>query len=238
MQGQPRPSSRIATYHNAKSQLLGNQAGQVPPAWRDQKPNIKEQGSKILLSRLPPDVGEVEVEELFRKTVGPLTEAFLIYNSQGRSKGMAVVSFQRSGDAAVARAKYDGKFIDGRRPIKIEIVVDSNNAVVKPPPAQKQPSLLSRLGGMVATNTAHAIPAQNHTPNGNPAATSFLYTHAFSCSPRKLPAPRAARSAPVAVVPRRRYQKGPRRLKKTLDQLNREMEEYRAGMDTRTLNGE
>lgn len=55
------------------------------------------------------------LQELFRKTVGPLKEVFLIYNSQGRSKGMAVVAFQRSGDAAVARAKYDGKFIDGRK---------------------------------------------------------------------------------------------------------------------------
>jgi THO complex subunit 4 len=46
--------------------------------------------------------------------VGPLRDAFLIYNSQGKSKGMAVVTFQRSGDAAVARAKYDGKIVDGR----------------------------------------------------------------------------------------------------------------------------
>lgn len=37
-----------------------------------------------------------------------------MYNSQGKSKGMAVVWFQRPGDAAVARAKYDGKIVDGR----------------------------------------------------------------------------------------------------------------------------
>lgn len=54
-------STRIANYHSSKRHLLGNQAGQVPPAWRDQKQ--KEQGSKILLSRLPPDVGELEIEE-------------------------------------------------------------------------------------------------------------------------------------------------------------------------------
>lgn len=53
-------TARIANYHSSKRQLLGNQAGQVPPAWRDQK--HKDQGSKILLSRLPPDVGELEVE--------------------------------------------------------------------------------------------------------------------------------------------------------------------------------
>ena len=37
-----------------------------------------------------------------------------MYNSQGKSKGMAVVWFQRPGDALVARAKYDGKIVDGR----------------------------------------------------------------------------------------------------------------------------
>ena len=46
--------------------------------------------------------------------MGPLRDAFLIYNSQAKSKGMAVVTFQRAGDAAVAKAKYDGKIVDGR----------------------------------------------------------------------------------------------------------------------------
>lgn len=46
--------------------------------------------------------------------MGPLKESFLIYNSQGKSKGMAVVTFQQPGDAAVARTKYDGKIVDGR----------------------------------------------------------------------------------------------------------------------------
>ena len=46
--------------------------------------------------------------------MGPLKESFVIYNSQGHSKGMAVVSFQRARDAEVACAKYDGKIVDGR----------------------------------------------------------------------------------------------------------------------------
>lgn len=56
----PSKPARIHTYHNQKRNLLGPRAAQVPPAWRDQNP--KDQGSKILLSRLPPDVGETEVE--------------------------------------------------------------------------------------------------------------------------------------------------------------------------------
>jgi THO complex subunit 4 len=88
---------------------------------------------------------------------------------------MALVAFQRSGDAAVARAKYDGKFIDGRecplvrtepprhfrpgRPIKIEVVVDT----ASPAPAPTQPSLLGRLGGA----NLSVLP-RDHAPNGAP----------------------------------------------------------------------
>jgi hypothetical protein len=53
-------------------------------------------------------------QELFKKTVGPLREAFMVYNSQGRSKGMAIVMFQRAEDAAVAQKKYHGKIVDAR----------------------------------------------------------------------------------------------------------------------------
>jgi hypothetical protein len=53
-------------------------------------------------------------QELFKKTVGPLREVFMVYNSQGKSKGMAIVMFQRPADAAVAQKKYHGKIVDAR----------------------------------------------------------------------------------------------------------------------------
>jgi THO complex subunit 4 len=62
MSTRDRPQARITSYHGVKRNLLGNQAGNVPPAWRDSKDKQKERGSKILLSRLPVDVGETEVE--------------------------------------------------------------------------------------------------------------------------------------------------------------------------------
>ena len=43
-----------------------------------------------------------------------MKESFLVHNSQGKSKGMAVVSFMRAGDAVIARTKYNGKIVDGR----------------------------------------------------------------------------------------------------------------------------
>lgn len=93
MQSNSRLPSRIANYHSPKRLLLGNQAGQVPPAWRDQKQ--KDQGSKILLSRLPPDVGELEVEEscvLFTSLPPSQTRALNRNSFEGQS-GLSKRSF-------------------------------------------------------------------------------------------------------------------------------------------------
>lgn len=71
--------ARLNSYHGPKRQLLGNPAGHVPPAWRNANvpaglphnanvasgsgtKKVVEVGSKILLSNLPMDVGENEVE--------------------------------------------------------------------------------------------------------------------------------------------------------------------------------
>lgn len=85
---------------------------------------------------------------------------------------MAVVTFQRAGDAAVARAKYDGKIVDGReffvlvlcfgamvltrwigRPLKIEIVYDGGPPAGAGAVLSGQPSLLDRIG-QIAGNPA------------------------------------------------------------------------------------
>ncbi|KAF9023654.1 hypothetical protein BDZ89DRAFT_989743 [Hymenopellis radicata] len=236
--------ARYNTFHGPKQQLLGNQAGHVAPAWRantsgangvagssGKAKQITNPGSKILLSRLPVDVPEKEVDELFKKTVGPLKESFLIYNSQGKSKGMAIVSFQHTEHAAVAKAKYDGKYIDGRRPIKIEIVTED---VTPPVKATGQLSLFERIA---PANGAATPPTGPRATGGKSAPT--LGNHAL---PRQVAAAasiagQTGTNTPVPVAPRRRYKKGPKRLKKaqigpaSLEQLDQEMEDYRASAD-------
>ncbi|KAI0760125.1 hypothetical protein C8Q74DRAFT_203652 [Fomes fomentarius] len=235
---------RLNTYHSQKQRMLGNP--HPAPAWR---PNARtasssnsEVGSKILLSRLPADVVENEVEVLFSRTVGPVKEVLLVYNSQGKSRGMAIVSFSRPGDATVARAKYNGKIVDGRRPIKIEIVADDNDDARKPPAPTPSavPSLLNRIS---PPTPAQAAAAARAAPPVN--------------GQKKAPAPASNAPIPPTKV-RLRTKKGPRRLNKqrgqqqanqqqqqgqkqqnakqtkpkpkskTREELDREMEEYRA----------
>ncbi|KAF9233358.1 hypothetical protein BU15DRAFT_66665 [Melanogaster broomeanus] len=93
---------------------------------------------KIIVSNLPIDVNEVQVKELFHSTVGPLRDVTLHYDSAGRSKGVAAVHFQRKGDGTKAYQQYNNRLIDGKRPMKIEIVVDP----ARPAPPQ---SLASRV---------------------------------------------------------------------------------------------
>ncbi|KAF9010157.1 hypothetical protein BDQ17DRAFT_1234813 [Cyathus striatus] len=214
--------ARHNSINGAKRQLLGHPGGNPSPAWRPHNiPNghpvhqlpgqpasvfkgknvsSVEQGSKIFLSRLPVDVGEKEVEELFKKTVGPVKESFLLYNSQGRSKGMAIVQFQRASDATAARAKYNGKIVDGRTPIKIEIIYDGAPVTVAPnaSPAP-QPSLLSRLGLQKPPTPS---PRAGHTKAAQQAAGAPVYF------------PPASAAVPIDPPRRQRLKKGAKRVNK------------------------
>jgi len=225
---------RVNAYHGTKQQLLGAKVGQAAPAWRGNQATINgkraagpvnglEKGSKILLSKLPMDVSENEVQQLFEKTVGPVRECFVVYNSQGKSKGMAVVQFHRTTDAVVARQKYNGKFVDGKRPITIEIVTEDEPRPRAPmAPAKPQvPSLLQRLGAQLAP----------------PVVAAAMKPPAKAKAAKKAAAPAATKPAarPVASNSKAklRTKKGPKRVKKaaaTVDELDKEMDEYRAAV--------
>ncbi|TFK22138.1 hypothetical protein FA15DRAFT_50592 [Coprinopsis marcescibilis] len=217
-------------HHRPKKQLVGHQ---VQPAWR---PNVAQAanraadqaGSKIFISRLPVDVTEQEVEELFKKTVGPVKESFLVYNSQGKSKGMAVVAFNRPGDAALARTKYDGKIVDGRRPIKIEIVTDGVTGAASPAVPQPTPSLMDRLGVQPQTKpipTGPSLVQRTQVPTRIPAQPRQFR------QPRHVVQPVSVAPAIPVARPRTRVKKGPKRLNKkqvTIEDLDQEMDNYRA----------
>jgi THO complex subunit 4 len=65
MQAQYHNSPKLCSnsHHNAKRQLLGNPAANIAPAWKlNAQAKEKREESKILLSKLPADVGDTEVE--------------------------------------------------------------------------------------------------------------------------------------------------------------------------------
>ncbi|KAG1748315.1 uncharacterized protein EDB91DRAFT_1235683 [Suillus paluster] len=140
---------------SAKAQVLGT-TGAHPATRAATTGAIKAAGTtpaqpadKIIVSNLPTDVNEVQIKDLFHSTVGPLRDVTLHYDSAGRSKGVAAVQFQRKGDGTKAYQQYNNRLIDGKRPMKIEIVVDPARPA---PPA----SLVSRVAP--APSAAAAAP--------------------------------------------------------------------------------
>lgn len=54
--------ARLNDYHGPKQRILGNKAGHAPPAWKGARAAAPDVESKILMSRLPMDILENEVE--------------------------------------------------------------------------------------------------------------------------------------------------------------------------------
>ncbi|KAJ3746790.1 hypothetical protein DFH05DRAFT_1486684 [Lentinula detonsa] len=139
-----RPRNRHSSGRNARAKVLGNTTATVTPAARQRIKATKvapaqpaaataqQPADKIIVSNLPQDVNEQQVKELFHTTVGPLRDVTLHYDSAGRSKGVAAVHFQRKGDGTKAFQQYNNRLIDGKRPMKIEIVVDPTRAAPGP----------------------------------------------------------------------------------------------------------
>jgi len=120
----------------ARAQVLGKpvatpvqRARATAPA-TDSSKAVSQGSEKIIVSNLPGDVNEAQIKDLFNQTVGALREITLHYDASGRSKGIATVTFQKKGDGAKAFQQYHNRLIDGKRPMKIEIVVDPS----RPPP--------------------------------------------------------------------------------------------------------
>jgi len=191
----------------------------------------REPGSKILISRLPPDVTLQEVSDLFNKTVGPTKEVMLFYNDKGLPKGMALVGFQRDSDAALAADKYDGRFVDNKRPLKVEVIVGKNvafppkKAFGKESPSQP-PHQMSLLERMQIAPVKGPGPSKNprHQAKKPPAVPVEVVTK-----------PKAEGVTKPKAVPtkRKKTKKGPARLTKkkvTVQDLDQEMDAYRAAV--------
>ncbi|GAA5827944.1 hypothetical protein JCM5353_007752 [Sporobolomyces roseus] len=89
-------------------------------------------GDKIIVSNLPDDVNEQQIKELFHTTVGTVRSVNLSYNAQGKSKGIATIQFHKAESATAAYQQYNKRLIDGKRPMKVEIIIDPSRAARTP----------------------------------------------------------------------------------------------------------
>ncbi|KAJ2915412.1 hypothetical protein MD484_g4975, partial [Candolleomyces efflorescens] len=131
---------------------------------------------------------------------------------------MAIVTFAKASDASSAKAKYHGKIIDGRRPLKIEFITDNSPSATTQPQQPQPLTLLQRLGEPVS-----------NWPGASTSATP----------PTKAASKKTFTGKPALVAPtlaaqpsrRQRIKKGPKRLKKrepvTAAQLDQDMDAYR-----------
>ncbi|KAI0090444.1 hypothetical protein BDY19DRAFT_940204 [Irpex rosettiformis] len=155
----PRAGRRTSNRRGAaKSQVLGTSnspatRARVAPAAPAKAAVTAQPSEKIIVSNLPPDVNESQIRELFTQTVGPLRDVNLHFDSKGVSKGVAWVQFSRKGDGNKAYTQYNNRLIDGKRPMKIEIVVDPSrpaslaSRVAPPAAAAPAPEGAARTGG-------------------------------------------------------------------------------------------
>lgn len=98
--------------------------------------------TKIMVSNLPHDVEQGQLQEYFTSAVGVgrPKKILLQYGPNGRSLGSATIIFNRHDQAVKATASLNGVKIDNR-PIRVELLVSAANI---PTPA-RQPSLAERV---------------------------------------------------------------------------------------------
>ncbi|KAK7462921.1 RNA-binding RNA annealing protein [Stygiomarasmius scandens] len=165
IKSRPRTNRRRSAGRNARASVLGSGASGVTPRSKAAvKAGTKtvvatpaaptgaqsQIADKIMVSNLPQDVNEQQVKELFSQTVGPLREVTLHYDAAGRSKGVASVQFSRKGDGHKAFNQYNNRLIDGKRPMKIEIVMDPTKAPAPSLASRVAPATTAAAGGAPA----------------------------------------------------------------------------------------
>ncbi|KAL5118291.1 RNA-binding RNA annealing protein [Pleosporales sp. CAS-2024a] len=130
----PAPSGPVGGV--AKSTKPTKQAKAAPSAV------IPEISGKILVSGLPHDVDQNQLQDYFATAVGVgrPKKVLLQYGPTGRSLGSATIIFNKHEQAVKATSALNGVKIDGR-PVRVEMLVSAANL----PAAVAQPSLADRV---------------------------------------------------------------------------------------------
>lgn len=165
--------------------------------------------TKIIVSNLPRDVDEKQIQDYFSQSVGPVKKVFLQYGPTGASQGRATIIFSKPGGANKALEVNNGVLVEGK-PMRIEIVVDASRATTHD---TKTKTLSERISApkSAAAQPKSAGPKKDKVTE-KPAAGSAV---------------RGVKTARGRGAKRGRNAGRPKR--KTADQLDAEMTDYFTG---------
>ncbi|BGP38282.1 RNA-binding RNA annealing protein [Rhodotorula kratochvilovae] len=171
-------------------------------------------GDKIIVSNLPTDVDERQIKELFATTVGPVRSVSLSFNAQGQSKGIATVLFKQAEHATSAYTQYNKRLIDGKKALRVEVIVDPSRAAAAQP-------LTARLGAAPPVNSRAAQSATVSAAGGSATQRGL----GAGAGGRRGGGRRGAAAAGGAGG---RGPRAPARPKATLESLDAEMSDWQA----------
>lgn len=158
--------------------------------------------SQDLQSKLT-QLTQIDRQDLFATSVGPLRRVAMSYRANGQSTGQCTVEFQRAADGDKAYQQYNNRLIDGKKAIRIEVVVDP-----------------ARAAAIAAQQQAATAPA------GSPAAAAGKRTRSRAAG-RGARGGGARRGGAAGGAGGRTKQP-----KKSLEDLDAEMEDYSNKADT------
>ncbi|ELU41510.1 hypothetical protein AG1IA_04444 [Rhizoctonia solani AG-1 IA] len=267
--------------YSRNQRIIGSNAGRVPPAWRYQRPRAPrimheselvnlgggyarlphQEGSKIYISHLPPDVDDLDVNVSHQKQLR-------VYDARGMTKMSAVASFVDPEHAFKAVELYNGKVIDGSESVCLSTVFTDPMLTY----LLEEPIRVEQIGMNPKLRTG---PLMNSRDNTSVAKAGTVGQGAKSLIDRVTQAPKppasllnrvSARPAPLFPTPvttngsvkklpdriqpistttngaahvhpppkLKRVKKGPKRLQKfaQLQQLEQEMDQYRSSAPT------
>lgn len=93
-------------------------------------------------------------QELFSTTIGPLRKISMSYRANGQSTGQVTVEFQRAEDATRAYQQYNNRLIDGKKALRIEVVVDPARAAAAQAAVIAAPAAAAAAGAATGRNGA------------------------------------------------------------------------------------
>ncbi|KAK0525022.1 RNA-binding RNA annealing protein, partial [Tilletia horrida] len=139
-------AAAVAARNNKRPPLVIS--GRLPPGQKDLN-------SKVIVSNLPLVVTERQVKELLSSTIGPPKKVSMSFRANGQCTGNCTVEFQRAEDGNRAYTQYNNRRIDGKRQLKIEVVVDPAKATaalarIVAPAATTRGATTARAGGAAA----------------------------------------------------------------------------------------